>query len=152
MDTTTLTYLANTTEDMQKSLRIRQSADPQDTDSEDSKDSSGLAVSSDTVTISEQGKRLSGQAVQKIEEGDDESTQTSTEMRIERLEDRIEEIQQEIEEVQGDSELTDDEKLQKTQALTAELLQVQQELAELQSQGGATGGGTPAEGFANSLT
>lgn len=150
MDSTTLTYVANSTEDLQNNLRIRQHDESDDSGKDES--SSALAAGGDTVKISEEGKRLSGQAVQKIEEGEDESAQTTTEMRIERLEQRIEEIQQEIEEAQGDAELSDKEKQQKVQALTAELLQIQQELAELQSQGGGTGGGTSAEGFANSLT
>ena len=150
MDTTTLTYVANTTEDIQNHLRIRQNQPDEDSTKDDP---SGLAVSGDTVSISEQGKRLSGQAVQKIEESDEADTEQSlTERRIENLEKRIEEIQQEIQEVQTDNKLDDKEKQQKVQALTSELLQAEQELSELQSQSGTTGGGTPAEGFANSLT
>ncbi len=150
MDPTTLAYVASATEDLQNNLRIRQN---DDTDDSGQEKSSTLAAGADSVTISEEGKRLSGQAVQKIEDNEEsETSQTTTEMRIERLEERIKKIQQELEEAQSDNELSDKEKQTKVQALTAELLQIQQELAELQSQSGTTGGGTSAEGFANSLT
>ena len=150
MDTTTLTYLANTTEDMQGNLRIRQTDESNKTDTNES---SGLAVSADTVSISEEGKRLSGQAVQKVEESDETDTETSlTEQRIERLQKRIQEIQEEIKEIQADDKLTDKQKQQKIQALTAELLQIQQELNKLKRGGGVPAGGTPAEGSASSLT
>lgn len=154
MDYTTLTYMAHVEgfQD-QSALRIKHANEADDGQDDPQRQTAALAAGGDTVTISEEGQRLSGQSVQKAEEsGESDTEQTLTEQRIERLEKRIEEIQKEIQEV-SEGNLPKKEKQEKIQVLTSELMQAQQELSELQSNSGAAStGGTPAEGFANSLT
>lgn len=102
----------------------------------------------DTVTISDEAKQLSMNA------GASSDDETSiAEMRVQQLKDRIKELQEQIKEVQ-ESDLPEKEKLQQIQDLTQQLMQMNQELTKLQNGGQTQGylGGTPAEGFASSLT
>lgn len=107
-----------------------------------------LAVE-DRLDISEEGRKRSLQAPQM---GDDEQKAGSVQSRLQYIEQRIKEIQEEIQEVQT-SDLPEKQKQQRVQALNQELMQLNHERSKLQSaDGGPYLGGTPAQGFAKSLT
>ncbi len=105
----------------------------------------------DTVSISMEAKALV--AAENSEESDTDSPQ---EQRIKMLQDQIEKLQEEIKELQDSDELTEKEKLQQIQGKQVQLMELQKQLAEaqetlLEPQGVASGGGTRANGFGNSV-
>ncbi len=121
-------------------------------------DSSG---SGDTVTISEEGRKLASSSetlavAQGASEADDteDSTAAKVKQRIKDVQARIKEIQEQIRAVEEEN-LSEEQKERKIQMLQDQLAQYQAQLAELQKK--LTGssrapGGTPAEGMSSSLT
>lgn len=105
----------------------------------------------DTVSISMEARALV--AAENSEESDTESPQ---EQHIKMLQEQIKKLQEEIKELQDSDELTEKEKTQQVQAKQVQLMELQQQLTEaqetlLKSQGMASGGGTRASGFGNSV-
>ncbi|WP_027182842.1 hypothetical protein [Desulfovibrio inopinatus] len=112
----------------------------------------GTSYGGDQVSISEEGRQMSATVDRRTLEDDREQEKSEKEQRIQEIKDRIEEIQQEMSEIAKDETLTEKEKQTQTQALTQELLQLNNELGKLRSSSGQDGRGTRAEGMANSLT
>ncbi len=120
-----------------------------------------LAASGDTVSISEEGKKLASSSetfavAQGASEADDDedSTAAKVKQRIKDVQARIKEIQEQIRAVEEEN-LSEEQKERKIQMLQEQLVQYQSQLAELQKK--LTGssrapGGTRAEGMSSSLT
>jgi hypothetical protein len=108
-------------------------------------------ASSDTVTLSEEAKTLAAKKATAAKasssggSGDSEKTQLST------LQDRVKKIQQELDAL-AKSDLPEKTKQVKRMALSQELMLLTRELAKLQGGSSVPSGGTPAKGFASSLT
>lgn len=114
-------------------------------------DAAQATASGDTVTISDEARNLS-QGLAKTDESDD-SSGDSTDSTVQNIQKRIKEIQQQIQEIQARDDLSDDDKQAKIQALEGELMTLMNELTLAQAKSGTTvRGGTPAQGFASSLT
>ncbi len=115
----------------------------------------GLGASGDTVRISEEARSM---AIRSDKAGTSEdSGKTTQEQTIDRIKEQIQKLQEEIRDLQGDATLTDEERQQQMQVKQSELMQLQTELQEAMEQqakaeGQSLGGGTRANGFANSLT
>ncbi len=130
--------------------------------SPDDKASGGIsAASGDTVTISEEGKRLASSSetfavAQGASEADDDddSTAAKVKQRIKDVQTKIKELQEQIRAVEEEN-LSEKQKQQKIQQLQDQLAQYQAQLADLQrALYGSSGnpGGTRAEGMSSSLT
>ncbi|QJT09359.1 hypothetical protein [Oceanidesulfovibrio marinus] len=140
--------------DIQPAMIVRQNTDALE------KEAAASGKTGDIVSISGKAKELA-KARQKNMDGalqnvgqDEEGDKSSSELRMEQIEKRIKELQQKIRELQQ-SDLPEKQKQQQLAALQQELTTLQQELGELKNGGGGASGmisGTPAQGFANSLT
>jgi len=114
----------------------------------------------DTVTISEEARALaaaekSGETELKSDSESD--SQTSAERQIAQLKKQIEKLEDEIKEIEDDPELTEKQKIQQVQAKQVQLMEMREQLSKAQEEqaeaiGASPYGGTPAQGFGNSVS
>ncbi len=109
-----------------------------------SKDSGG-----DTVTISEQARKLSAQRVS-LTSGNAQDDTEDSQSDLNVIRQRIKDLQQRIQEIEK-SDLPEKEKEQKLQLLRDQLSECVQQMNKMNQAVGPMGG-TAAQGFANSLT
>lgn len=134
-----------------ESLRVKEAPSVEKTAEEDAQTAKTPEQSAgDTVSISMEARALS--AAENSGEADGGSDE---ETRIKLLKERIEKLQEEIKELQ-ESDLPEKDKLQRIQDKQMQLMELQKQLTEAQAeglklQGMASGGGTRANGFGNSL-
>lgn len=105
----------------------------------------------DTVSISPEAKNKAGRV--KLEKEDtEESSATKEPSDTNYIERRIQEIKEEIKKIQEDDSLSEEEKQRRIEMLNQELMQLLTELKKQKKGGPSALSGTPAEGFASSLT
>lgn len=125
----------------------------------------GSQSSGDTVTISDEAKEKAGQLnlyttskkakTSSSSKSSESSTSTSdAQSQIDTIKKQIKDLQQKIQKIQKDATLSEKEKQMQVQDLQNQLMQMNEQLSKLQTQssGSTVKGGTPAQGFANSLT
>lgn len=144
--------LGTDTAQLADALEIR-SPQTEKTDQEQNQETKTALPQGDVVTISEEARALAAP-----EESGDAGKSRSEEKQdqlIQQLKDRIEKLEEEIEEIEQ-SDLSEKDKLSQIQNKQAQLMQLEEQLAEAQATqakmaGLSTGGGTRATGFGNSL-
>lgn len=113
------------------------------------------AATGDTVSISPEGLRMSSAVTQKQEEDSDENASAAKiKDQMKDIQKKIQELQEQIQELE-EQDLPDKVKKQKIQLLQSQMVQYQEQLAELQKSltgSGRNPGGTRAEGASMSLT
>uniref|UniRef100_A0A7C4EJ96 FlxA-like protein n=1 Tax=Fundidesulfovibrio putealis TaxID=270496 RepID=A0A7C4EJ96_9BACT len=104
----------------------------------------------DTVTISEQARKLSSQRVSLTSGNAKDDSDDDSQSDLNVIRQRIKDLQQRIQEIEK-SDLPEKEKEQKLQLLRDQLSECVQQMNKMNQAVGPMGG-TAAQGFANSLT
>lgn len=110
--------------------------------------------SSDPVTLSAEGLRKAAEAgaAKGAASGPEGAGGAGgSDRQIKRIKDQIKQVEKQIEQAKSDPKLSDEERNEQIQTLQNELVQLNNQLAELE-QGKGASGGTKAKGLANSLT
>lgn len=108
----------------------------------------------DSVTISEEARALA--AMSKTDDSSETKQEKDMDQTIQKLQEQIEQIEQEIADLR-DKQIPEDQKQTQIQGKEVQLMELRKQLAEaqqtkLKADGQASGGGTRAQGFGNSVS